>query len=94
MFGELFKGRPRDSYVIGTSIGMWQSRQAKQILDAISAEKLRDTFNGSLERLQMDFIDIYYLGGVQHKEIMEHEPYLKVLRDIKKSGKAKHSIVL
>ena len=28
MFGELFKGRSRDSYVIGTSIGMWQFRNS------------------------------------------------------------------
>jgi predicted aldo/keto reductase-like oxidoreductase len=89
MFGRLFEGRPRDSFVIGTSIGMWQFRNAAQIKEAISPEKLRDTFNGSLERLKLDSIDIYYLGGVQHKEIMEHEPYLEVLRDIKKSGKAK-----
>jgi len=90
MFGELFKGRPRDSFVIGTSIGMWQFRNsAKQIFDAISPEKLKKTFNGSLERLQLDFIDIYYLGGIQFKEIMEYEPYLKVLRELKKLGKAK-----
>ncbi len=90
MFGELFKGRPRDSFIIGTSIGMWQFRNsAKQITDAISPEKLKETFDGSLERLQLDFIDIYYLGGIQFKEIMTYEPYLKVLKDLKKSGKAK-----
>ncbi|MFC2161987.1 aldo/keto reductase [Acidobacteriota bacterium] len=90
MFGELFKDRPRDSFVIGTSIGMWQFRNsAKQITDAISPEKLKETFDGSLERLQLDFIDIYYLGGIQFKEIISYEPYLKVLRELKKSGKAK-----
>jgi len=90
MFGVLFKGRSRDSFVIGTSIGMWQFRNsAKQITDAISPEKLKETFEGSLERMQLDFIDIYYLGGIQFKEIISYEPYLKVLRDLKKSGVAK-----
>ncbi|MCJ7582259.1 MAG: aldo/keto reductase, partial [Candidatus Aminicenantes bacterium] len=89
MFGELFMGRPRESYVIGTSIGMWQFRSAEQVTNGISPEKLKETFDGSLERLQLDFIDIYYLGGIQHKEIIENEPYLKVLRELKKSGKAK-----
>lgn len=90
MFGRLFKGRPRDSFVIGTSIGMWQFRNsAKQVFDAISPEKLKETFDGSFERLQLDFIDIYYLGGIQFKEIIGNEPYLKVLRELKKSGKAK-----
>jgi predicted aldo/keto reductase-like oxidoreductase len=90
MFGELFKGRPRDSFVIGTSIGMWQFRNsAQQLTSAISADKLKETFAGSLERLQLDFIDIYYLGGIQHKEIMSYEPYLQALREFKTSRKAK-----
>jgi predicted aldo/keto reductase-like oxidoreductase len=89
MFGQLFRGRSRDSFVIGTSIGMWQYRTARQIKEAVSPEKLGETFNGSLERLQLEFIDLYYLGGIQHKEILEHEPYLEVLRELKQSGKAK-----
>jgi predicted aldo/keto reductase-like oxidoreductase len=90
MFGQLFKSCPRDSFVIGTSIGMWQyNRSAEQVKNAISPEKIRDSFNGSLERLQLDFIDIYYIGGVQHKEIMEYKPYLETLRELKRSGKAK-----
>lgn len=87
MFGKVFKNRPRDSFVIGTSIGMWQFRQAEQIKNAISVEKLREYIEGSLERLDMDTIDIYYLGGIQHKEIAEHEPYLEVLTEYKKAGK-------
>ncbi len=87
MFGKVFKNRPRDSFVIGTSIGMWQFRQAEQIRDAISVEKLRDYIEASLQRLDLDTIDIYYLGGIQHKEIAEHEPYLKVLTEYKKAGK-------
>ncbi len=87
MFGKVFKNRPRDSFVIGTSIGMWQFRQAEQIRNAISVEKLRDYIEASLQRLDLDTIDIYYLGGIQHKEIAEHEPYLKVLTEYKKAGK-------
>ena len=36
MFGEVFKNRTRDSFVIGTSIGMWQYRDADQIKNAVS----------------------------------------------------------
>ena len=86
-FGEVFKGRPRDSFVIGTSIGMWQFRQVDQIKQAITEQKLRDYIEGSLKRLDLDFIDIYYLGGVMHKEIVEHEPYLNILREYKQAGK-------
>lgn len=87
MFGEVFKERPRDSFVIGTSIGMWQYRKADQITNAISEKTLRDYIEGSLERLALDSIDIYYLGGIQHKEIALHKPYLKVLEEYKKAGK-------
>ncbi len=87
MFGELFKNRPRDSFVIGTSIGMWQYREADQIKNIITAKTLRDCIEGSLQRLDLDYIDIYYLGGIKHKEIAEYEPYLEVLKEYKKSGK-------
>ncbi|MFC2163582.1 aldo/keto reductase [Acidobacteriota bacterium] len=87
MFGEVFKSRPRDSYVIGTSIGMWQFRKAEQIKEAITPQKLRDYIEGSLERLALDYIDIYYLGGIMHKEIALYEPYVKILKEYKKAGK-------
>jgi predicted aldo/keto reductase-like oxidoreductase len=87
MFGEVFKDLPRNSFVIGTSIGMWQYRKAEQIKEAISPQKLRDYIEGSLERLALDYIDIYYLGGVMHKEIALYEPYVKILKEYKKAGK-------
>jgi aryl-alcohol dehydrogenase-like predicted oxidoreductase len=86
MFGEVFKSRPHDSYVIGTSIGMWQFRKAEQIKNKIRAQILRDYIEGSLKRLDLDSIDIYYLGGIQHKEIVLYEPYLEVLKEYKKAG--------
>jgi predicted aldo/keto reductase-like oxidoreductase len=87
MFGEVFKKRPRDSFVIGTSIGMWQFRQADQIKKTITAKTLKDYIEGSLQRLALDYIDLYYLGGIQHKEIVEYEPYLEILKEYKKAGR-------
>jgi predicted aldo/keto reductase-like oxidoreductase len=87
MFGKVFKNRPRDSFVIGTSVGMWQYREVDQIKNAISAKTLRDYIEGSLQRLDLDNIDIYYLGGVRHKEIAVYEPYLEILQEYKKAGK-------
>ena len=87
MFGKVFKSRPRDSIVIGTSIGMWQYRTVDQVKTAIDEAKLREYIEGSLERLDVDFIDIYYLGGVQHTEIALHKPYLDVLAEYKQAGK-------
>jgi len=50
MFGEVFKKRPRDSFVIGTSIGMWQYRKADQIKNTITAKTLRDYIEGSTQK--------------------------------------------
>lgn len=87
MFGEVFKNRLRDSFIIGTSIGMWQYRDVDQIKKIITAEKLKDSIEGSLQRLKLDQIDIYYLGGIKHKEIAVYEPYLEILKKYKDSGK-------
>ena len=84
MFGEVFKNRPRDSFVIGTSIGMWQFREADQIKKTITAKTLRDYIEGSLQRLDLDTIDIYYLGGIQHKEIVEYDVIWAYSRSTKK----------
>jgi predicted aldo/keto reductase-like oxidoreductase len=89
MFGEVLKDRPRDSYVVGTSIGMWHLRTADQVRSTITPKVLKEKFEGSFERLNLDAIDIYYLGGVQHKEIIDHKPYLELMKEFKKSGKTK-----
>ena len=87
MFGEVIKKRDRKAIIMGTSIGMWQYRKAEQVKTIITEQKLRDYIEGSLKRLDLDYIDIYYLGGVYHKEIVLHEPYLKILQEYKKAGK-------
>ena len=87
MFGQVLKERDRKKIIMGTSIGMWQFRKAEQIKTNITEQKLRDYIEGSLERLDVDYIDVYYLGGVMHKEIALHEPYLKILQEYKKAGK-------
>ncbi len=89
-FGEVFKERPRDSFVIGTSIGMWKYRAIDEVKQAVTPAILREYIDGSLERLGLDYIDIYYLGGVKNKEILLHEPYLDILQEYKQAGKLKY----
>jgi predicted aldo/keto reductase-like oxidoreductase len=66
---------------------MWQYQTVDQIKNVISEKKLRESIEGSLERLDVDFIDIYYLGGIQHQEIALFQPYLDVLEEYRKAGK-------
>jgi predicted aldo/keto reductase-like oxidoreductase len=66
---------------------MWQYNTVEQVKNAISEKKLREYIEGSLERLDVDFIDIYYLGGIRHLEIALFQPYLDVLAEYKKASK-------
>ena len=41
----------------------------------------------SLQRLQMDYVDILYLHGVSHREVALHPEFLDALRTLKQQGK-------
>ncbi len=43
----------------------------------------------SLERLQMDYVDILYVHNLEGKGLVENEAVLGTMREIKKSGKAR-----
>jgi len=85
--GQALKGRKRDSYVLATSFPMWRVR--KNQTERFTPEQLEESIKGSLERLGVDFVDIYYLGGVYSKEATLHEPFIKVLKKYKNEGKIK-----
>lgn len=76
MLGRLLKSFPRESFVIATKIPPDDS------------ESFLAKFRLSLQRLQMDYVDILYLHGVTSRSTALSPELLGILREVKSSGKA------
>lgn len=81
MVGNFFKDKPRDSFVIATKIHPNKGD---------SAEKFMEMIDTSLERLQMDYVDILYLHAVADRDYMLDENFMAAMKKAKEQGKAKH----
>ncbi|MDH4196156.1 MAG: aldo/keto reductase [Candidatus Aminicenantes bacterium] len=92
LVGEVMKGRNRDSVVIATS-GYFRPGRADQNIDEkINRAKqidLVDTLDASLQRLGLDYVDIYYMAGIDSREVALLEQHLTALQKLKKEGKAR-----
>lgn len=90
LVGEVMKGRKRDSVIIATSgffrlgrgSGDEQIKRARQI-------NLIETMNASLQRLGLDYVDIYYMGGIADRDIALMDEHLTALQKLKKEGKTR-----
>ena len=87
MIGKALKGIPRDSYIIGTGFSMW--RRPQDQIKHYTKEMIIDSFEASLERLNLDYVDIYYLMGVSERETVFHAPFLEAMKSLEKSGKTR-----
>ncbi|MFO8000398.1 MAG: aldo/keto reductase [Marinilabilia sp.] len=81
MVGEFFKDKPRDSFVVATKIN--PSKED-------STEDFMEMLDTSLERLQMDYVDILYLHAVDDTDYLFNENFLEAMRKAKEQGKTKH----
>lgn len=79
ILGETLKEFPRDSYTIAT-----------KIKNPGTKEEFAKMFDESLERLQMDYVDILYLHSVKTRDDVLDPVMIESLKEAKKSGKAKH----
>ncbi|MCJ7679727.1 MAG: aldo/keto reductase, partial [Candidatus Aminicenantes bacterium] len=87
---EAIKGRPRDSFVIATSILLGSGKDGRDSTMAIrDLSKLAEKFNSSLERLGLDYVDIFYVASVNDRETALKEELIDGLRQIKKAGKTR-----
>ena len=88
MIGQVVKGRPRESFVIGTKVlgspidsktGLYKA----EATEGPFIEKLET----SLKRLGLDHVEILYLHNVVAKGGALHEPYLNAFAKLKTEGK-------
>jgi len=89
MIGEVLKGRPRDSYVIGTTAGLPKNQITGLYTEEATEEAFLKKVDSSLKNLGLDYVDIYYHPDVRKKESALYEPILKALEKVKKEGKAR-----
>lgn len=90
MIGEVIKGRPRESFVIGTKVpGMPRDRKTGLYTVATTGEAFLEKFEESLKRLGLDYVDILHLHGVSRRENTLFEPLMKALEKARKDGKAR-----
>ncbi|MGD0343061.1 MAG: aldo/keto reductase, partial [Bacteroidales bacterium] len=86
MLGKFLKDYKRDSFILATKVKANTDREGKPT-DQTTPEKFLDTFNTSLSRLQMDYVDILYIHDVSNPEFLEYKPIVNALKKLKKDGK-------
>lgn len=89
MIGKVVKDRPRDSYVIATKVWEPRDRQTGLFPEDAKPESFMEKFETSLKRLGMDYVDILYNHSISRKESVLFEPYMELMKKLKKEGKAR-----
>ncbi len=89
LVGEVVKGRPRDSYIVGTKVESPQDRITFLYTGEATEEAFLKTLDASLKRLGLDYVDILYQHRVARRESVLFEPILKAMEKAKKDGKAR-----
>jgi hypothetical protein len=91
MLNRVFRGRPRDSFVVGSSPDLpyrvESGRLSEDLGTSVDPATIEASINGSLERLGLETIDIYYLASINEPATVLHEPYIKAFEQLKRKGK-------
>jgi predicted aldo/keto reductase-like oxidoreductase len=85
--GSVIKGRPRDSFMIGSKVSLPQDRSTGRYLEGATTDEFLKKLDISLKRLGLDHVEILYHHGVSNKESVVYEPVLKAMEKAKKEGK-------
>jgi predicted aldo/keto reductase-like oxidoreductase len=90
MLGAALKDLARDSFVLGTSPDLPYrfSSDGNSMDDGVDLDPdvIGRSMDGSLERLGLDHVDIYYLASVGTRRTALHEPYIEAFEALKRRG--------
>ena len=91
LLGKAFAGM-RDKLVVATKFGVWfdfsQDPDRPQLFTDSRPETIRKSVDGSLKRLNTDYIDLYYQHRVDPNA--EPETVAEVMAELIKEGKIRH----
>jgi aryl-alcohol dehydrogenase-like predicted oxidoreductase len=93
LLGDALKGRPRESFIVASSPDLpyriGAGDRSRDVGTAVDPGLIAESINGSLQRLGLDAIDIYYLASVANRRTALHETYLTAFEKLKAAGKAR-----
>lgn len=91
VLGEVFKGRPRDSFVVATKIGLPADNRTGLLPENISSAQFKAYFHNaldtSLKHLQLDYLDILYLYGPNNPDLIGLQRVKDVMLEVKEERK-------
>jgi predicted aldo/keto reductase-like oxidoreductase len=92
ILGEVFKGRPRDSFVVATKIGLPADNRTGLLPENISPAQFKAYFHNaldtSLKHLQLGCLDILYLYGPKYPDLIGLQLVKDVMLEVKEERKA------
>jgi predicted aldo/keto reductase-like oxidoreductase len=91
MLNRVFRGRPRDSFVVGSSPDFPEYRfggggLSEDLGTRSDASAIAPFCEGSLQRLGLAHLDIYFLASINDPATVLHEPYMKAYDALKRAG--------
>ena len=89
MFGEVARGRTRESFVIGIKVHPPEDPVAHLYKEGATTEAFLEKFNYYLKLLDMEYVDVLYHHGVARRESAFYEPIMKAMEKAKKDGKTR-----
>lgn len=91
MLGDVFRDYDRSSIIVATKVkpeGV--ERRTGLPTDATTADDFLVKFEESMQRLQMDYVDILYLHSVSSVEMANHRDITRAMKKLKKDGRVKY----
>jgi predicted aldo/keto reductase-like oxidoreductase len=93
LLGEVLKSLPRSSFIVASSPDLPYRFRRYELSDdlgtAVDPALIAESIDGSLQRLGIDVIDIYYLASISRRRTALHEPYLEAFGKLKAAGKVR-----
>jgi D-threo-aldose 1-dehydrogenase len=84
--GKALRGQPRDSFVISTKIGRVLNDDQSGFVFDYSHDGVMRSFEGSLQRLGMDYVDILHIHDPDNHQHQALESAFPTLADLRSQG--------